>query len=159
LPSESEVHVHKSLRELERDFRPGYRLVDACAVGAHVEGPDGKRVRVDGKVLTIAVSDRSMHRMRRARALLIEAGVIEPPKRRRQLAERHEPQPCRAREAKSGPQLASEVLRDSRASPRERKLARELLALQEAHEKVRELAQRLGGALREREAQLDRRVA
>jgi len=149
--------MHKQLRELERQFKPGYKLVDVGVVGAHVEGPDGRRIEVDGKVLAIAVSDSSMHRDRRAHALLVQAGVIAPARRRR-AHEEHVPRPPLV-QPKAPLVLASETMRDRHASPRERSLARELLAADQRHQALRKLTRRLGGRLRELEAILDAQSA
>ena len=87
---------------------------------------------------------------------LIDLGAIEPPKKRRTNTSRDYAKTTQTATPKTGLVMAKEVLKDTNASPRERKLAREYIKLMENHQKVRDLAAKLGKRLSELNATLDR---
>lgn len=147
--------LHKDVQQL---LRPGY-VVHPSGSGAYViRDPSGNDVR--NKVGAVYhFTDESGWRgsvyRRQVIKVLTDLGIIKPPRKRRtNTSADHKTAPKSP--AKTGLALAQETLRDPTATPRERRLAREHIKLMENHQKVRELASKLGKRLTELNETLDR---
>ena len=136
------THQPEQIRRLQDQLRPGYSLVK--------KGPTTWLVVKDGEVvrnsegIPLVVMERYT---RQAIANLQEQGIVY---KARTLKRESKPvKPPAEVSAKNPLLLAREILRDPQSTGRERTMARGYITAAEDNEKMRELVQKLGLALRE----------
>lgn len=135
-------------REVEKHLKSGYLLVKVDGTMYGVRDPAGNEITVNGKPFRFSGRLDTNHLRRRILSTLRDAGAVPAPQRK--AKERHEPVKMDT-EAPNAIITAKGILQDTRATPRERKMAKAYLELLDQHQKVRTLAATLGKAVRRME--------
>lgn len=138
------INVATLISQLRGHLRPGYSFTPHAEGGYHVLNPQGELVRTpSGQPIKITDTiQASKHQQRRIYSHLRQANVLMDEKRSHSPAEpnRVKRKKTPANEAISPKEMASLILSDPRATPRERKIAKAYLKIYESHVRVRALA-------------------
>lgn len=136
-------------KDLAPRLAPGYRFVPTGGGFYGVLCPDGKELRHENGKPYHCADNSGYHIRRRQESILRQLGAIPQPHLRQAKQDARPRQPkAKVGEHTNPVLLAQEILRDPRATPRERRMARAFLQAHENNLKVRGLAAQLGQRLR-----------